>query len=429
LFAPLVTQGAAISSIFSCSPTVLSCQHQASAQSTTVAVESPTQAEAECQLLTPPGTPTLTPIGSPMSAAVAVPGAPIEESHAGSAEDPVLQFFHSATAYDIMPENGKVVVVDADLSLAQLLRIFVEQRATCVVVWVGSTGSTVLLDTMHLIKVLLQYSSEVELTALGERLAANTVAEWLASQEGFVGSTMPSVAPDLSLYEAINQMEEQQIQRLPVVDTSTAMAATVLHIITFPRILRYVMAHFHDDNDELLNRPIEELRIGAFDTADIMTVGSDTSLKEVFQLMADNSLQCVPIVDEDGVVVDVISQKDVTLAARSVSYECMERPARSLLLEHGNPQESLHTCMRSEALISVLRRLLTTGADRLICVDFSGHLEGVVTLNHIFGHFIQRPPTSEAGDAAETNVTEPAEGDEEEDVEHFGRFCVTDLSD
>jgi len=27
--------------------------------------------------------------------------------------DPVLQFFHSATAYDIMPENGKASVADS----------------------------------------------------------------------------------------------------------------------------------------------------------------------------------------------------------------------------------------------------------------------------------------------------------------------------
>jgi len=288
-----------------------------------------------------------------------------------------------------------------------------------------------LLNSYHLIQILLEHAQEIEPAALGEKLAQVPLGDWIASQKGLLEAEMPSIAPDMSLYGAISYMEEQQTQRLPVVDKTSAMATTVLHIITFPRILRYVMAHFHDDNDDLLNKPIEDLRIGSFNAAEIVTAGCDTPLKQVFELMLSRSLHCVPLVDEDGVVVDVISQKDVTLVARSVSYECLERPVRSLLLEYGNPQESLHTCMRSEALISVLRRLLTTGADRLICVDVSGHLEGVVTLNHIFGHFIQRPPPEAmVRDSSESGTTEQRqELVEEEDVEHFGRFCVTDLSD
>jgi 5'-AMP-activated protein kinase, regulatory gamma subunit len=255
------------------------------------------------------------------------------------------------------------------------------------------------------------------------------VADWLSTQEGVLQSEMASVPPEVSLYDAICRMEEGKCSTMPVVERGTG-ASTVLHIITFPRILRYVMAHFHNDNDELLNRSIEELGIGFFQAEEIVTMGTEMKLSEAFELMLARNLACIPIVDEDGVVVDVMSQSDVTLAARSVSYECLTRPARSLLLEHGNPQESLHTCMRSEALISVLRRLVTTGADRLICIDVSGHLEGVVTLNHIFGHFIQLACSNDGAkeqEAAEGEGTPPAEEDEVD--EQFGRFMVTDLEE
>jgi len=226
--------------------------------------------------------------------------------------------------------------------------------------------------------------------------------------------------------QAIRTMDKLQIQRLPVVDESSPMSSTVLHIVTYPRILRYVMAHFHDDNDELLHKSIDELKIGTFNTAEVVTVGTETSLIEVFELMIKQNIHCVPIVDEECVVVDVVSQADVTLVARSVSYDFLQRPARSLLLEHGSPQETLHTCMRSEALISVLRRLVATGAHRLICVDVSGHLEGMVTLNDIFSYFIQQYPVGEPASEAQAGSTVEAEEDESE---QFGRFCVTDLSD
>jgi len=276
--------------------------------------------------------------------AVPVPGT----LPAGADADPVLSFFHCATAYDIMPENGKVVVVDAQLALGHVFRIFVEQWATCAVVWMEASGCTTLLNTSHLIKMLLQYSEEVEPAMLSERLTQVTIAEWLGEDKR---DEMPSVAPEISLYDAIRSMNETGVHRLPVVEKTSALGSTVLHIITFPRILRYVMAHFHNDNDELLNKSIEELGIGFFNTPEIVTVGTDMKLRQVFELMSSRDLHCVPIVDEDGVVVDVISETDVTLAARSSSYECLDRPARSLLLEHGSPQESLHTCMRSEPLI------------------------------------------------------------------------------
>jgi len=364
------------------------------------------------------------------TAAVAVPGAvPTGETIPTSSDDPVLQFFHSSTAYDIMPENGKVVVVDAKLPLIQVFRIFVEQWTTCAVVWMESTGCTMLLTTTHLIKIILQYAAEVEPAALTERLGQVTIKDWLDTQEGILEEAMARVGPDVTLYAAIRQMEEGSVQRLPVVETTSTLGSSVLHIITFPRILRYVMAHFHNDNDELLIKSIEELGIGFFNAAQIVTVGTDVSLKEVFELMVNQDLHSIPIVDEDGVVVDVISQTDVTLAARSVSYECLERPARSLLLEHANPQESLHTCMRTETLISVLRRLVTTGADRLICIDVAGHLEGVVTLNHIFGHFIQLGQSQRAEPVTAENPAEPEDAEGEDDGEQFGRFCVTDLED
>jgi len=364
------------------------------------------------------------------SAAVAVPGAAQGMStvpEPASTDDPVLQFFHSATAYDIMPENGKVVVVDAKLPLSRVFRIFVEQWTTCAVVWMEASGCTMLLTTTHLIQMILQYAKEVEPIQLAEKLGQVTIQDWLGTQEGM--PPMAREAPDISLYDAIRRMEEESFQRLPVVEKTAALGSTVLHIITFPRILRYVMAHFHNDNDELLNKSIEELGIGFFNAAEIVTVGTDMKLSQVFELMVSRNLHCIPIVDEDGVVVDVISQTDVTLAARSLSYECLERPARGLLLEHGNPQESLHTCMRSETLISVLRRLVTTGADRLICIDVPGHLEGVVTLNHIFGHFIQLRTDHPSSHLPEEIGKAEAPIDAEEDNGQYGRFCLDDVDD
>jgi len=82
-----------------------------------------------------------------------VPSGAVAEGRGTNAGETVLQFFHSATAYDIMPENGKVVVVDARLPLSEVLRLFVEQRLMCTVVWLEESGSSMLLTTSHLISI------------------------------------------------------------------------------------------------------------------------------------------------------------------------------------------------------------------------------------------------------------------------------------
>ena len=71
---------------------------------------------------------------------------------------------------------------------------------------------------------------------------------------------------------------------------------------------------------------------------------------------------------------------------------------------------------------------MTTGADRLVCIDVSGHLEGIVTLNHIFGHFIQLACTNPEGDLEE-HMGGVTKGEEEDVEEQFGRFMVTDLEE
>merc|ERR1712196_626054 len=114
-----------------------------------------------------------------------------------------------------MPDNGKVVVVDAQLPLSQVFRIFVEQWTTCAVVWMEDSGCTMLLNTTHLIKVLLQYSKEVEPAMLAERLAQVTIAQWLGDSKL---EEMPSVAPEVSLHDAIHTMEQHGYHRLPVVE-------------------------------------------------------------------------------------------------------------------------------------------------------------------------------------------------------------------
>jgi len=70
---------------------------------------------------------------------------------------------------------------------------------------------------------------------------------------------------------------------------------------------------------------------------------------------------------------------------------------------------------------------VTTGADRLICIDVPGHLEGIVTLNHIFGHFIHLDKNANMDEEPQEPADTTAVDDDDSEV--FGRFCVTDLED
>ena len=97
-------------------------------------------------------------------------------------------------------------------------------------------------------------------------------------------------------------------------------------------------------------------------TADVITVGSGTSLKEVASILAERRISGLPVVDGAGGVLGVVSESDI------VQKEAAAQPqARGLLRwfhgDGGDPRAKLEARTAGEAMTSPA---LTIGADRAV---------------------------------------------------------------
>lgn len=122
----------------------------------------------------------------------------------------------------------------------------------------------------------------------------------------FAGINVPvSVSGEDSLFEACNILLKYQLHRLPVLDPGKTM---VIGVLTHKAILQHIVEYFVDDPSMYKQTP-EEVGVGTFKC--VQTVTYETKLADVLEKLARQNVSAVPIIDNDGVVVDIYTREDV----------------------------------------------------------------------------------------------------------------------
>jgi CBS domain-containing protein len=137
-------------------------------------------------------------------------------------------------------------------------------------------------------------------------------------------------------------------------------------------------------------------------TSPVLTVGLDTPLKEVAELLSDRRISGLPVVNESGRVVGVISEGDILYKERGVARE--RRGLLGLLLEGSavEAQEKLRARTAGEAMtapavtvrpsLSVAEAaalMLDEHVKRLPVVDEHDSLVGIVTRADLVRAFVR----------------------------------------
>jgi 5'-AMP-activated protein kinase, regulatory gamma subunit len=140
-----------------------------------------------------------------------------------------------------------------------------------------------------------------------------------------------SIGPDASLYDAIRSLIHNRIHRLPVIDPTNH---NVLYILTHKRILRFLFLYvslerfiqielflmilFPQINDlpkpSYMHKPLSELRIGTFDNVE--TARPHTPIIEALHKFVERRVSALPIVDDEGRLVDIFAKFDVIVSAK-----------------------------------------------------------------------------------------------------------------
>jgi len=121
----------------------------------------------------------------------------------------------------------------------------------------------------------------------------------------------------------------------------------------------------------------------------VVTILKDTPLSVVLKLLAERKISAVPVVDENGSVIDVYSKSDVTALVKQVTVmNFLDKSVGEILAEKRSERHKIYTCYKTESLDEVLKRLVETKVYRLICVDSTNRVEGIISQSDILQFFL-----------------------------------------
>lgn len=112
-------------------------------------------------------------------------------------------------------------------------------------------------------------------------------------------------------------------------------------------------------------------------TKDVHTCRTIGTLERAAELMRDHAIGALPVVDENGHVVGMITDRDICMAALAHG-----EPLRAIAVTEamtGHPT----TCSQDEDLAAVEERMRKKQIHRVPVVDDAGHPVGIISLDDL----------------------------------------------
>jgi CBS domain-containing protein len=103
----------------------------------------------------------------------------------------------------------------------------------------------------------------------------------------------------------------------------------------------------------------------------------ETSAAEAADLMYETDCGALPVVDESGRVIGIVTDRDLSLALALTGRAATDLPVRTLL------HPTLHTCRASDEVRDALRTMRLYKIRRLPVVDGAGVLRGMLSFSDL----------------------------------------------
>ncbi|KAF5465508.1 hypothetical protein F2P56_015510 [Juglans regia] len=313
-----------------------------------------------------------------------VPG--ISDTDLQASRQRISVFLSTHTAYELLPESGKVVALDVDLPVKQAFHILHEQ--------LGSHASNL----------------------TEEELETHTISAWkeekayLNRQNDLHGRAFPRrlihASPYDNLKDVVLKILQNEVATVPVIYSSSedGLFPQLLHLASLSGILKCVCRCFKHCASSLpiLQLPICAIPVGTWapqigesNRRPLAMLRPSASLSSALNLLVQAQVSSVPIVDDNDSLLDVYCRSDITALARDRAYTHINLDEMTIHQALRFGQESyppyeprsqrFQMCLRSDSLHKVMERLANPGVRRLVIVEAgSKRVEGIVSLSDIF---------------------------------------------
>ncbi|XP_015570619.1 sucrose nonfermenting 4-like protein [Ricinus communis] len=326
-------------------------------------------------------------------------------------------FLSTHTAYELLPESGKVIALDVNLPVKQAFHVLYEQGVPLAPLWDFCKGQFVgVLSALDFILILRELGNHGS-NLTEEELETHTISAWkegklhLNRQIDGDGRAYPRslihAGPYDSLKDVALKILQNNVSTIPIIHSSSRDGSfpQLLHLASLSGILKCICRHFRHSASSLpvLQQPICSIplgtwvpKIGESNVRPFAMLRPNASLGDALSLLVQAEVSSIPIVDDNDSLLDIYSRSDITALAKDKAYAQIHLDKISIhqALQLGQDANSPYgffngqrcqMCLGSDPLHKVMERLANPGVRRLLIVEAgSKRVEGVISVSDVF---------------------------------------------
>ncbi|KAI5815510.1 hypothetical protein BZA77DRAFT_76998 [Pyronema omphalodes] len=297
----------------------------------------------------------------------------------------IREFLKIRTSYDVLPVSFRLIILDTGLLVKKSLLILLQNGIVSAPLWNSKTsafaGLLTSTDFINVIQYYWQFPDKLNQID-GFRL------DFLREIEQAIGATQietVSVHPMSPLYDACTQMLSSRARRIPLIDhDDETNQEMVVSVLTQFRILKFIAFNVRECRQ--LRKPLGEL--GIVKEKDIVTAMMNTPVMNVIHMLVKADISSVPIVDENGILLNIYESVDILTLIKNGSYQDLALTVGEALLKRPDDFSGVHTCSMNDSLDAIFETVRRSRVHRLMVIDANKTLKGVLTLSDILQYIL-----------------------------------------
>ncbi|KAL9071889.1 MAG: hypothetical protein Q9157_005315 [Trypethelium eluteriae] len=201
-----------------------------------------------------------------------------------------------------------------------------------------------------------------------------------------------SIHPLRPLYEACRKMLESRARRIPLLDEDDETnRSMVVSVVTQYRILKFIAVNVKET--EMLRKSLRDLDLGTY--TNLQTAKMESPVIDVIHMLVKYSISSIPILDSDGVVINVFEAVDVITLIKGGVYDDLNLNVGEALLKRSDDFPGIYTCTVNDRLDTIFDTIRKSRVHRLVVIDEYSRLKGLLTLSDILEYILLEGEDSE----------------------------------
>ncbi|KAK1924312.1 hypothetical protein DB88DRAFT_489826 [Papiliotrema laurentii] len=330
------------------------------------------------------------------------PVAPLRPLSHDEALEALRGFLKERSSYDVFPVSFRLIVLDTQLKVKKALDVMLLYGVVSAPLWNTATakfaGMFTVSDVIHLIQYYYHTSSWEGAAADVEQIRLQSIRD-IEKTLSVPPPPLLSVHPLRPLYDACRFLIRTHARRLPLIDKDTQTnSEVVISVLTQYRVLKFIAMNCRDIT-QYLTGSVKDLGIGTYVSEEkpegntnpfypIATAGLETTVFDVVHQFSEQGISAVPIVDENGKVLNLYETVDVITLVRNGAYQSLDLNIAQALKQRSPDFPGVVTCSPKDSLSAIFSLIRIRRVHRLVVVAGQddpqpGRLVGVISLSDI----------------------------------------------